>query len=283
MNLLVTGNGRSGSWKIRGEQLGAAIGATVIPKATSAEGFDGVVLVKRPTQDMLAAYRRTPIIWDVVDSHPQPIGNSWSKDESMDWLREQMLWIRPTAVVAATEAMAADMAEFEVPVLALPHHYRPGIVQNPIRDEIRKVGYEGGDYYLGKWKEILERHCRKRGWEFVINPESLSDLDIVVALREANGYPVRAWKSGVKLANAQGSGTPCILGIESGYLETQSGAECWAENEQGLATSFELLESRSIRVQTSQILRHVAPSLESIAARYRNWLEGLLCSTPSRS
>ena len=47
MNLLVTGSGKSGSWQIRGVELGRAIGATVLANAIDIGPFDVALVVKR--------------------------------------------------------------------------------------------------------------------------------------------------------------------------------------------------------------------------------------------
>ncbi len=275
MKVLITGKGTSGSWAVRGEQLGKAMGVSVQPGWPKARRFDLAVLVKRPNPDLMRGLAGVPIVWDVVDSWPQPSGNAWDRETSLRWLRDQVREIRPIAFVAATQAMALDLAEFGKPILTLPHHARPGIALNPIRDTVQTVGYEGGSNYLGAWNDILQRQCRRRGWQFVLNPKSVADLDIVVALREVAGYPIQKWKSNVKLANAQGSGTPCILAPEAGYLETQSGAEAWAEDERTLSAAMDFLEPRATRAVSSQILRTSAPLLQPLADRYLAWLNQL--------
>ncbi len=274
MKILVTGKGTSGSWVIRGIQLGQTIGASVQADAQSARGYDLTILVKRPGH-LLERLRGVPLVWDLVDAWPQPIGNEWDRDLAMQWLRDQIRRIKPVALVAATNRMAQDCVEFGLPVLWLPHHARPHQELNPVRDRIHVVGYEGGEAYLGSWRSILETECRDRGYRFKVNPMTLAELDIVVALRQAAGYPARFWKSGVKLANAQATGTPCILSPEAGYLETQSGAECWAEDDRNLALSLDRLEEYRVRAETSRTLLRAAPCLGDIAQRYRSWLESL--------
>jgi len=278
--LLFTGRGTSGSWTIRGEQLGHALGANVIPDARHLGRFDLAVLVKRGTPDLLSYLRgaKLPVVWDVVDSWPQPLGNTWDRDTCMRWMRAQIKQIRPIALVAATQAMAADCAEFGRPVLTLPHHARPGQRVNPIRARVRTVGYQGGPQYLGSWASVLDEACRARGWRFVINPVSLAELDIVVAVREPHGYAPRTWKSGVKAANAQGSGTPCILNREQGCIETASGAECWADTPEEMAAAFDSLIEQETRQRIAGQLLLAAPKLEDIAKVYAAWLNERLSS-----
>jgi hypothetical protein len=278
MKVLVTGRGGStGSWAIRGEQIGRAIGATVEANANCVKGFDLAVVVKRPRADMLSRLRQrgVPVVWDVVDSWPQPDGNLWDRERCLGWLRREVYTVRPAAIVAATQAMAADCEEFGVPVMALPHHARPGIEMNPIRPAVRTVGYEGGEQYLGRWRETLERECARRGWAFTVNPCRLADVDIVVAVREQDGYAARHWKSGVKLANAQGSGTPCVLSRECGYAETACGAEAWADSAEEMSEALDALAPWQTRHSVSKALRSHRPGIDDLAKRYSSWLSSL--------
>lgn len=273
MHILMTGRGTSGSFQIRGVQLGQTIGAAVVPNALDVAPYDIAVLVKRPTAELLQRFRRagTKVVWDLVDAWPQPVGNEWNKRRCLDWLEEQIVMIRPAGIVAATKAMATDCERFGVPVLALPHHARPGLRMNPIRT-LKVAGYEGGEQYLGRWLPIIKRLCAARGLRFVVNPAEMADVDVVLALRDCAGYAPRHWKSNVKLANAQGSGTPVICNREAGYLETVSGAEQWADDEAELAAAFDALECTSTRLQASKTLRAAAPSIDSVAATYVEWL-----------
>lgn len=273
MNVLFTGRGTSGSWQIRGVQLGQTIGATVMPNALDVAPYDVAVLVKRPTAELLQRLHRANvrILWDIVDAWPQPAGNAWGREQCLKWLVDQVAVIRPAGIVAATQAMAADCERFGVPVLALPHHARPGLRMNPIRP-LKVVGYEGGEQYLGRWLPIIKRLCAARGLQFVVNPAELAEVDLVLALRDCAGYAPRNWKSNVKLANAQGSGTPVICNREAGYLETASGAEQWADDEAELTAAFDALECTSTRLETGKTLRAAAPSIDSVAATYVEWL-----------
>lgn len=278
MRLLITGRGTSGSWAIRGTQLGAAIGATVLPRATGVRDFDAVVIVKRDSAGTAAAAHRAgvPVIWDVVDGWNQPAGNDWPREHCLAWLRGEVAMMRPAGIVAATQAMAVDCREFGLPVLALPHHARPGLAQNPIRERVAAVGYEGAEHYLGRWAAAVARECARRGWRFVINPPALADVDIVVALREADGYAPRNWKSAVKLSNAQGSGTPFVGVPECGYMEQSCGAELFVADAPALARAFDALTPHAVRRRAADAMRAAAPRIEDIASIYRGWLEGVV-------
>ncbi|MDF1485108.1 hypothetical protein PY257_07925 [Ramlibacter sp. H39-3-26] len=273
MHVLITGKGSSGSWQIRGVQLGQTLGASIVPNAKDVAPYDLAVLVKRQTTDLLRSLHRceVPVIWDVVDAWPQPVGNAWQKKQCLEWLANEVRTIRPAGIVAATRVMAQDCEGFGVPVLTLPHHARPGLRPNPIRP-LKVLGYEGGEKYLGRWLPIVKRQCAARGLQFVINPAEVADVDILVALRDCPGYAPRNWKSNVKLANAQGSGTPVICNREAGYLETACGVEQWADDEAELAAALDALESVEVRRRTGQVLRASTLNIDSVAAIYLEWL-----------
>lgn len=277
MKVLFTGRGTSGSWQIRAEQLGRALGADVLPDARDVGAYDLVVMVKRPSAGLVERVHRAgvPLVWDVVDAWPQPDGNRWSEQECKAWLAGKVKEMRPAAIVAATAAMAEDCSDFGVPVLHLPHHGRPEQRTNPIRERVEVVGYEGGEQYLGRWRGVLEVQCQRRGWQFVVNPPQLADLDIVVALREADGYAPRYWKSNVKLANAQATGTPFVACRERGYVETDNGAAFWADSDEELACALDALEPADVRRAASQLLSKVDVSLGNVARSYAGWLSKL--------
>lgn len=280
MKIAITGSGTSGSWIIRGQQLGLAIGAEPV-MGGSFKSFDAAIIVKRARgrADCLARLKaeRIPIIYDVVDGWPQPDGNKWGRNWCIDWMQQQLRLIQPKAIVAATQVMANDAAKLvslSVPILALPHHALPAQPLNPIREQVRRVGYMGSDRHLGSWGNRISCFCAQRGWEFAMNPTTLAEIDIVIALREHTGYAARNWKSNVKLVNAQATGTPCILARESGYIETASGAENWADNDEELLRAFdELTDYQTRRDKSDQLLEFGKRfALESIAATYKEWL-----------
>lgn len=279
MKILFTGRGTSGSWQIRGEQMAAALGPDARALAArwqlpqmAAEDF--VVVVKRIDDSHLKQLHAqgARIVWDVVDAWPQPQGNKWSKDEALEWLAGQLQRIRPTAVIAATNRMAKDCARFGVPVLWLRHHHRPHILPNPIRDRVTVIGYEGARNYVENWERLIRRECNRIGASFVMQPDHLADCDIVLGLRDHIGYPPRQWKSGVKLANAHGSGTPFIGGREAGYLETATGAEYWADSGDELRTAIDWLRDPTAREQVADRFRAKAYSVQQAAADLRAFL-----------
>ncbi len=271
MRLLITGRGTSGSWQIRGVQLGKAIGARVEAQARLGDA-DAVIGVKRLPDDLLRSLRGRPLIWDVVDAWPQPHGNDWDEALCQRWLAQEVERIQPAGIIAATKRMSTDCQAFGVPVLWLPHHHRPSIAPNPVRERLAVVGYEGSYGYIERWRKAIDRECTRIGARFVVNPPQLADVDVVLALRGSSGYAPRHWKSGVKLENAHGSGTPWIGCREAGYLETASGAEYWADTPEELRIALDWLSDQSSREQVADRFRAAAFSVETAAARLKEWV-----------
>lgn len=280
MKLLVTGRGGAGSWTCRGEQLGAALGATVKPFATMADAMacDLAIVVKRTPPDVIQALRRagTPWVYDIVDAYPQPAASAWTQSQASRWVRAHLRDLQPAATIWPNERMRAD-CDVGRPGFVLPHHHRPGIRLNPVRERVQVVGYEGAPHYLGAWLDVARDLCTARGWRFEVNPRHLADLDIVIAMRggEWSGYVQRHWKSNVKLANAHGSGTPFVGQQECGYLESATGAEYWAENAAELRVAFDWLEAQSTREQIRDRFVQAALPVDRAAERLAGWLRGL--------
>lgn len=274
MKILVTSGTKAGSWKIRGEQLGAAIGADVINNASleQQQGYDITICVKKPPKQWKPS---GVVVWDMLDCWPQPAGNEWSKAQLVDFVAERKKDIGAQHTVAATEQMRVDTCASKT----LYHHFRPGQVRNPVRSKVGVVGYEGDPRFLGRWHDLIVDYCQRAGWTFAINPDSLSACDAMVALRDYphRGYPTAMWKSNVKLVNAQATGTPIICLEEHGYIETSCGEEVWVKKFDDLAFAFELLIPESTRIQKAQRLWEHGQqySLTNIANEYRSWLESL--------
>lgn len=276
LRILITGKGTSGSWKIRGEQLGGAIGATVVAQASRSviDAHDLVVLVKRGPEDLVRRIREAgkPLVWDVVDAWPQPSGSHWPRPACLQWLRQRLNELRPAACVAATPVMEAGIEAERVPARCVWHHARPGQPINPLREHLATIGYEGSEAHLGSWAQHLDAAARRAGLRFVMHPARLADVDIVVALRDQAGYAARHWKSNVKLANAQGSGTPIIMGTESAYLATACGAEAIVSGPADLDEAIDLLRPVTTRLAVAEAMLDAAPSLEACAAAYLDFL-----------
>jgi hypothetical protein len=276
MSILVTGKGTSGSWVIRGQQLGAAVGATVIKNADqkTMSQFDVVIAVKRVSDFMLAdlASSGTPWIWDVVDAWPQPDGNAWSRQRAVEWLRMEIRRLRPDGIIFPTTRMMED-ADFVGPCMVLPHHANPKYVTmaNIIREDVKTVGYEGAPHYLGKWRAAIDRECSVRGWHFIINGD-LEECDIGVALRDVEGYPSPSWKSNVKLANLQALGIPAICSPEAGYVQFSSGTEQWVDDEKTLRSAFNVFSSYDYRLSVRQRMQDSIITIGRVREELLSWL-----------
>jgi hypothetical protein len=273
VKLLFTGRGTSGSWRIRGCQIAAALGAEAIPNAVNEEA-DVAVLVKRVDDRTVRALRSrgAKLVWDVVDAWPQPDGNTWSERQAFTWLHAEINRIKPDAVIAATDRMRDEFRRLDIPVVWLRHHHRPNIRRNPIRERITVVGYEGSPSYIVKWREAIKHECNRIDASFVVNPDTLADCDVVLALRDAKGYAPRNWKSGVKAENAHASGTPLIASREAGYLEIATGCEYWADCQHDLGVSLEWLTDQSTREQICDRFVQAAYPVERAAADLHSFL-----------
>lgn len=265
MRIIVTGSGKSGSWKIRGDQLGAAIGADVVPNADkqTINRYDLAVFVKRVPSFSVDI----PTVWDMVDCFPQP--TSISAVEIAKEIRHTKK--RFTASIAATEQMRIDVNAD----VSIPHHYRPSIQPSQLRAKIKKVGYEGREQYLGEWKEAIESECKKRGYAFVINPENLADCDLLVGFRgrKWRNYMTDSWKSNVKMVNAVAACVPFIAFPECGYMEMDL-PFCGVLEPSGISSTLDSLSDISNRMAIADQYRQArqSHSIDAIAARYRAWI-----------
>lgn len=280
MNILFTGKGKAGSWVIRGEQLGAALGASVSPHASSQqiEAADVVIVVKRCPDAVLAELRRQKKRWvlDALDCYPQPQCGSWTPQQSVEWVQREVARLNPTAVIWPNRQMLIDCGDGR-PSCVLYHHFRPSLQDHQPQDHKLTVAYEGSERYLDGWKPILVSQCAQRGWSFVSNPSTIAAADIVVALRASQyaGYAQVNWKSNVKLANAQGAGVPFVGQPEKGYLETASGAEIFIGTKKQLSDAFDAVSSLEVRQSMNRIQRRKRYSVHQAADDLRSFVYGL--------
>ena len=276
--ILVTGRGSSGSWQIRANQLGSAYGGKVQPNATlkDCQKADVIVVVKRLTAPLYENIRAsgTPWVWDVVDFYPQPTCTAWVRSKVIHWVKSQLKRHPPNGIIWPNERMSED-CRTHLPSIVAYHHHRPDIAPNPIRKEVRRVGYEGSAGYLGQWEPLLRAECSKRGWDFVINQGVLADWDICVAFRgdAVNGYAQYHWKSNVKLSNAMGSGTPFIGPRECGYTETASPLVQWCDEVKELGAAFDALTPYQARVDVHNEFMASRITLDAVAMQVYAFLE----------
>lgn len=276
MRVLVTGKGGgSGSWAIRGVQLGNAIDARVKPMASLADmtEADIVVVVKRVPAALLQNLRSSgrPWVYDIVDGWPQPC--DWSEAASITWLYNTLGHLRPTAIVCGTKTMQEDAA-FMGPSLVLPHHSWDRYVEAPIPDRPDStvvVGYEGSEQHLGKWKSVIIEECARRGWRFEINGNMLA-CDIGIALRDGGGYPAKNWKPGTKLSNLAALNIPAVCSVERGYVEQSTGHELWVEDETDLRKAFNRLEDCRVRRKLGEKMADGVIHLSNMARTYLEFL-----------
>ncbi len=274
MNILIAGGAKQ-SWEMRGKQLGAAIGAKVVgkPREQDVKWADVVVLIKGggPLYAPLVHSLGKPLVWDALDFWVQPDHNEFDKPRSLALLAGELTVVKPTLTIGATERMAKACDG-----VFLPHHSWAGLVPTPPREYVKRVGYQGIPRYLGKWQDAIAGQCYKRGWEFVINPESLSECDILVAFRDGkwDGWMCRQWKSGVKAVNALAAGRPIIISESWGAIETPHEGTV-VNGDDGLAEAFNDWSSyaRRKRVAENAPVDSHAFTLEAVAARYRSILE----------
>lgn len=280
MNILFTGRGTSGSWQVRGEQLGQALGAIVKPAASreDIDAADLVVLVKRPAPGMIDDLKesRTPWVWDLVDFYPQPACTEWSRDYAIRWVKKQLAAFRPDAVLWPNQQMRDDCGPVDCDTV-LYHHGRPDSFYNPVRDSVRCIGYQGSRRYLGRWEKVAKAECLRRDWIFSLNNGQLADWEAVLAFRDRpfNGYVQRHWKSNIKLANCHITGTPFIGAKESGYLETGTGQEIYCSTPKELHRAFDRLKDVEERRNISEAFLTAAYSLEQAAEDLRRFLVAL--------
>lgn len=265
------------SFVIRGRQLAEAIGARAVFRPTPEDlaTADIIVAVKRCSAELARAIRKTgkPWVYDILDCWGQPRQSKMKPADARAWLRSRINELEPTGLVCTTTTMLTDICPRQ-PALVLPHHGWARSI-NPIRDEAAVIGYEGHPRYLEGWHETIERVCDKRRLSFFANPSDFGSIDIVLAVRgEAwDGYPSRSWKSNVKVANAQITGTPVIAMAEAGCQEFESGGEEWIDGPRDLEEAVDRLLPWSVREDRAKRLLAGAITIGSVAGRYRHWLE----------
>jgi hypothetical protein len=246
MNILIAGRGK-GSWEMRGVQIGAALGARVRTEPTDDDfaWSDVVILLKKHAVDFaLRAHRAgKPIVWDALDFWSQPSQNRLEIPAAIVAFQQLKARIKPAAVICATEKMAADCGGTYI-----PHHCRFGLAPTPPREQVKIVGYDGSERYLGAWDVAIRAECARRGWSFVINPPDLSTVDILVAFRDGmwDGPICRAWKSGVKYVNAEAIGRPIVTQRCAAFDELLPVGD-HIEDAKELSTVLDIVSNDSIR------------------------------------
>lgn len=266
MNILITGKGTTQAWQIRAVQLGKMLDAQIVPKASlqQIKQADLVITVKH-TQPHIEHAKIS--VLDIIDAYPQP--SKWKYDQFISWGKQYMQPYNYT--MAATHKMQQDLkTDFW-----LRHHYRPGIVENQIKQNITTIGYEGRELYIGNYLPIIEQQCKLRGWQFIVNPTNVADCDVILAVRDESwrGYAADNWKSCVKMSNAIGSLTPLIAMNEQGYIETNLPFVA-IDKPRDLIAAFDKVCDFNYRTNMVQQYVKAKPyySLETVGKEYMQWL-----------
>jgi hypothetical protein len=275
MKILIVGGGPSDTWVIRGQQLGAALGARVTASPTAADWTwaDRVILVKRAGRIWGGTAHGTgvPILWDPIDFWQQPGENGYSAAEARAHLAQAIAAVGPVLTIGATAAMAAACGG-----AYLPHHSWAGLAPTPARETVSLVAYQGSPRYLGRWAPALAAACQARGWRFVLNPPDVRAADLLVAFRDApwDGWMCREWKSGVKLVNAVAAGRPILTQPSAAAREFQPAGtilETQAELEAALDHWTDVGRRQAVVEQS--LVRAPAFTVDAIAAQYARILE----------
>jgi hypothetical protein len=270
MNTLFIGAGK-GSWTMRGQQIGAVLGARAVsvPSPADFAWADVVVLVKRAgaTYAQQARAAGKPIVWDALDCWSQPAQNQVSEHVARQILHNQIAVIKPALTIGATTAMADACGG-----VCLPHHSWSGLAPTAPRPAVQVVAYEGNALYLGRWKQWMTDACTARGWAFVVNPPDLSKADIIVGFRdrEWDGWICREWKSGVKVVNAIAAGRPFISQPSAAVRELRPDGTI-VESPEALSDALDYWSRHDARVAVVDRALEVAPAytVDAIGARYR--------------
>jgi hypothetical protein len=204
--------GDKGAWQMRGKQIAEALGARYGTKHLQPDDWalaDVVVLVKRAVEQHFEAAKRARrvLVWDVLDFWRQPMANDRTEADLVREVTQTARALGVQLLIGATRQMAQAIGG-----VYLPHHHRLGLTPTPPRPTVQVVGYEGSPRYLGAWRRQLEAACAARGLTFVVNPDDLAQVDVLVAFRdrEWDGWACRHWKSGIKYVNAIAAGRPIL-------------------------------------------------------------------------
>lgn len=279
-HVLIIGADGKGSFIVRGQQLGAAIGARVTMTPTDRDWAwaDVIVLVKRAAvlYGARAAREQKPIVWDVLDFWVQPEENQMPVDRLRQRVRDVRDRFGIATLIGATRAMADAIGG-----VYLPHHSWPGLAPAAPRRGVSRIviGYEGRAKYLGSWRRSLEAACALVGMDFVINPDDLRQVDVVVAFRGErwDGEVCRQWKSGVKYVNALVAGRPVLTQPCAGFTEIAPVGQA-IERQEDLEAALLAVSGETVRAHAYEVGRQRAEqfSLPTIAAQYRTILASAL-------
>jgi hypothetical protein len=278
VNILVVGGDTKGAWQMRGRQLGRAMGArvTALPMASDWAWADIAVLVKHAAQSWQEHTRRltVPVVWDVLDVWAQPEDNQKTQDELVQSVRAIQAAAGVGVIVGATKAMGDDLGG-----VYLTHHARLDLGPWPIRPKATTVGYDGNKKYLGRWISAVEHACVALGLRFVLSPDDLRDVDVLVSFRDGrwDGWVCRQWKSGVKHVNAIVAGRPILSQASAAQAELDPVGAVIDKPEQ-VEDALKTLVRTDVRAHAYEqgVKRHREFTLPSVAASYASMLQHLV-------
>ncbi len=270
---LFTSRSSAGAWQVRGEQLAALRAnwrALHEPGDRDIAACDLLCVVKKPDLRVVDQARRQgkAIVYDIVDAWAQPADGlrCAGLEDARALFRPAWAAIGADGYVFPTRCMARDLGPLVRTGVTIYHHHWPQLAPNPVRPQVRTVGYEGADY-LGPWQARIEQACAARGLRFLANPRDYNELDIVVLARGGvhGNFLARRYKSNVKLANAYGAGMPALVHVdEMSAHDTDGGDVLFFTDRPG---SF---ERQLDRLCASHALRQsIHRRFRAQAARYR--------------
>ena len=273
-----------GSWKIRALQVASARPtwnsvAGLTPD--SILGHEVFCAIKRVCRHRLRLLKRLGkiVLYDILDCWQQPQDGlaCTDMDRVLRFFENHLADLPLDGVIFPNRTMMADLGHLVPNPICIYHHFWPGMEPIEVRARARIVGYQGAAIYLGPWRRIVERACRRLGLRFVINPPDLRAIDIGLAARGGvhASLLARRYKSNVKLANFYGAAIPCVVdGAEASYRETDNGeVRFFATPEELEARLEELLPlDTRMRVHRSFLQARQQFTLESIADRYEAYI-----------
>jgi len=290
------GDGVSGSWQMRAAQIAEThpaweAMATKDLRASDVPRFDLFCIVKRfdaAKAEWLRSQGKA-VVYDVVDPWKQPEDGEANPtlNDVVGYFRRMLSPMAVDGVIFPNATMLADLGHFVPRPTHIYHHHR--VYQEPIIvcRQATRVGYEGREDYLGPWAETAARVCERLGLEWVVNPNSLTSLDIGLAVRGGRNGTLMAkrYKSNVKLANLFAAGLPAIAHAdEASYRETDDGNVRFFMDEASLERAIvDLLPyERRLAVHKAFLAHSRRFRVETIAEQYEAYFRHVLASRAQR-
>ncbi|MBK8101486.1 MAG: hypothetical protein IPK26_30770 [Planctomycetes bacterium] len=283
-----------GSWKVRADQIAtmrARWHATGSLEPHDILTHDVFCAVKRPFRNRLRLLQAMGklCVYDVVDCWQQPQdGLDHADAPAVRRFFEKFFADLPVdSVIFPNRTMHDDLGDLVPNPTFIYHHFWPGMEPIEVREQARIVGYQGAPNYLGEWRPIVERACRRLGLEFVVNPVDFRSIDIGFAARGGVHASLMShrYKSNVKLANFYGAAMPCLVNDEElAYHETDNGEVRFYRTAEELEQRLAELVDHDTRLRIHQkfLTTRKEYTLEAIAGQYEAWFARLRRLVPVR-